>query len=182
MAQSEATKYRNKLKRNDPEKYKELKELARVKSKEIRDKLKEDATKCHPDPKAVATVKLQREQAAARQQRRREKLRLINPAQPKKSPQSKNIKERNKLYKRKQRDNQSSQKKALIRKKDREQHRAAYHAHDNVQAPSEDYPVSEIKSEPICAVPEARQAFPEQSQQYASVLEKLTYKCTSRKR
>ena len=83
------------------------------------------------------------------------------------------------MYKRKQRENQSSQKKAWIRKKDHEQHRAAYHAHKNVLTPSEGF--SAKKSE-YNAVFKARQALPHQAQQYASVLEKLTYKCTPRKR
>ena len=181
MAKSESTKYRNRLKQSDPEKYKEMQELNRLKAKERRDRLKNEATKRRPDPKAVDKVKRQREQAAVRQQRRREKLKLMNPVQPKKSPQcnSDTIRERNKMYKRKQRENQSSQKKAWIRKKDREQHRATYHAHKNVLTPSEGF--SAKKSE-YNAVSKARQALPQQAQQYASVLEKLTYKCTPRKR
>ena len=175
---SRSSQYRQKMKNRYPEKFKELRELNKIRSKERRDKLKYEASKRKPTPSAIEKLNIQREKAALRQNKFREKKKVLNRTASITSPLSNRpaIRERNKLYKRKERENHTSQKKAWIRKKDREDRRS-FGDKDKLTSPGYATKKSEYN-----ACSKVRNALPTDAQKYAIVIHNLTYKCSPRKR
>ena len=167
-----STKYRHGIAKNNPEKFREIKEKAKVRSKMFRDKQKFEFTKCDLSNKDLDKLKKQREKNALRQQKYREKKKEKSVVEA-----NKRIKEeerlklnRLRLQKQEQRSGQSVQKKDWIRKKDRER---KLMKKSTTLSPV--YKSSNAKSN---AYTKVCHSLPKDAQKYVTTVSNPTVKCT----
>ena len=172
---SRSSEYLKKLKVNNPEKYHEYIVKQREYMKRHRENIKQELKKQNPTRAVLEKEKIKKQHATIRQKRYMER-KLASGAVEIVTSNKTHVdrREMNKLAKRKERAQHTPQKKACIRKKDRERKGAR---NENMSK-SETYNMLKTQYN---SVTNARKNLPSTAIEYATVLLSLMNNCTHRK-
>ena len=180
--------FRKKMREEDPERYQAYLAKQKLASQKRRDELKKELNKKNPSQSAKDQRDRDNKLSLARQKRYQKKLNDDGVAKKKGRPKAekaqtrkelKDTREKNKMYKQKQRENLTPQKKAWIRKKDRERKQMK---RLEANKKREDVTANVGAKTAMNCTAIARKALPKKADTYAEVLSRLVVNCTPRKR